>query len=110
VVVGEGKLMRALAACGIVAALVLAAHSSFSQPAPSANPNSEGADTPSEAVVKKRAECRQAGTNQGLRGPDLVDHVVVCVQEARLACLKQAVEQKIRGPERVSFIDKCLGS
>jgi hypothetical protein len=69
-----------------------------------------GENSPRAAVQKKRADCRQAGMGQGLRGPDLADHVAVCVLEGRLACLKQAIEQKVRGPQRASFISKCLGA
>ena len=62
------------------------------------------------AVEKKRLACREDGFGKGMRGPDLQDHVALCVAEARLGCLKQAVAQKIRGPERGEFIGTCLGS
>jgi hypothetical protein len=106
--------MRTLATYGMAALLLSAAQSAFGQPAPTpaptVNPDEAGENNPRAAVQKKRGNCRQEGMGQGLRGPDLLDHVAVCVQEARLACLKQAIAQKIRGPERVSFISKCLGS
>jgi len=100
--------MRAIATTGLAALVLFGASVSISQPASDAD--KAGDETLSSSVQKKRAECRQAGTAQGLRGPDLADHVLVCVQEARLTCLKQAVQQKVRGPERINFIDKCLGS
>ena len=100
--------MRAKATAGLAALFVLGTHVALSQPA--AETDRTGDETPSAAVQKKRVECRQAGMGQGMRGPDLADHVLICVQEARLSCLKQAVQQKIRGVERVNFIDKCLGS
>jgi hypothetical protein len=102
--------MRALVICGLVGFLVLIANLSFGELAPAPNPDESGENNSTTAVQKKRADCRQVGTGQGLRGPDLVDYVSVCVQEARLACLKQTVQQKIRGPERTNFINKCLGS
>ncbi len=77
--------MRALVICGLVGFLVLIANLSFSEPASAPNPDESGDNNPATAVQKKRADCRQVGTSQGLRGPDLVDHVAVCVQEARLA-------------------------
>jgi hypothetical protein len=102
--------VHAPARYGLVALMLLSTPSSFAQQPPTSNSDKAGESTRKNAVQKKRADCRQAGVAKGLRGPDLADHVAVCVQEARLACLKQAIEQKVRGPERVSFISKCLGS
>ena len=102
--------MRALAIGVFAGLLFIETHSAFSQQPPAPNPDEAVENNPTAAVQKKRADCRQAGQSQGLRGPDLTDHVAVCVQEARLACLKQAIQQKVRGPERVTFITKCLGS
>src|SRR5262245_13587805 len=100
--------MRVVAMAGLAAIFTLGPNMTLSQPA--AETDKAGEEALSSAVQKKRAECRQAGTGLGLRGPELADHVLVCVQEARLGCLKQAVQQKLRGPERIAFIDKCLGS
>jgi hypothetical protein len=100
--------MYALVKFGLVAPMFFLAASSFAQQPGTSKSDKAGQNTRKEAVVKKRADCRQAGRAKGLSGPDLIDHVSVCVQEARLACLKQAIEQKIRGPERVSFISNCL--
>ena len=103
--------MRVFKACALAGLLLLGAQSSFAQPAaPGGNPDESVENTPAAAVQKKRGDCRQEGTSQGLRGLDLADHVAVCVLEARLACLKQAIEQKARGAQRRSFITKCLGS
>ena len=102
--------MRVFKACALAGLLLLGAQSSFAQPAaPSGNPDESVENTPAAAVLKKRGDSRQEGS-QGLRGLDLADHVAVCVLEARLACLKQAIEQKARGAQRRSFITKCLGS
>jgi hypothetical protein len=102
--------MRALKTCALVGLLLLAAQSLSAQPAtPGGNPDESAENSPAAAVQKKRADCRQEGTTQGLRGPDLVDHVAVCVLEARLTCLKQAIEDKARGPQRRSYMAKCLG-
>ncbi len=59
-------------------------------------------------VERKRQACRQDAAAKGMRGPDVFDHVTVCVAEARLACLKQAVAEKVRGPERRDFMNRCL--
>jgi hypothetical protein len=64
---------------------------------PNSNPDESVENSPAAAVQKKRGDCRQEGTSQGLRGLDLADHVAVCVLEARLTCSKQAIEQKARG-------------
>jgi hypothetical protein len=102
--------MRRRATYGMAALLLLAAQAALGQPAsePAGNPDEAGENNPRAAMQKKRAACRQEATGKGLRGPELVDQVAVCVQEARLACLKQAIAQKVRGPERISFISKCL--
>jgi len=104
--------MRALAAYGTAAVLLLASQVALGQPPPdpAGNPDEAGENNPRAAMQKKRAACRQEAVGQGLRGPELQDQVAVCVQEARLACLKQAIAQKVRGPERMGFISKCLGS
>lgn len=112
--------MRAFAIFRLASCLVVMASPSFAQqpspaPAPTAptagpDDHAPAASNARAAVQKKRAACREAGTSQGLRGPDLQDQVAVCVLEARLACLKQAIAQKVRGRQRTDFIVKCLGS
>jgi hypothetical protein len=104
----QESFMHALVKFGLVAPMFFLAASSFAQQPGTSKSDKAGENTRKEAVGKKRADCRQAGRAKGLSGPDLVDHVSICVQEARLACLKQAIEQKIRGRERVSFISNCL--
>jgi hypothetical protein len=66
-------------------------------------------DNPNVSAEDKRAVCRQEARAKGLRGPDLNDHVVICVQEARLSCLKEAVARRIRGPARREAMSKCMG-
>jgi hypothetical protein len=100
--------MHALAKFALVAPMFFLAASSFARQPGTSKSDKAGENTRKEAVLKKRADCRQAGRAKGLSGPDSVDHVSLCVQEARLACLKQAIEQKIRGRERISFIGNCL--
>jgi len=90
--------------------MLLSSPASFAQQPPTSTSEKTGENSRKNAVLKKRADCRQAGMSKGLRGPDLIDHIALCVQEARLACLKQAIEQKVRGPERVNFINKCLAT
>jgi hypothetical protein len=102
--------MRALATCGLAAFLFVTVSPSFGQQPPAPESEESADNNPRAALQKKRVDCRQVGTSQGLRGPDLQDQVAVCVQEARLACLKQAIAQKARGPQRVEFMTKCLGS
>jgi hypothetical protein len=103
-------MIRAFAIAALAGLLFVGAHSAFGQQPPANESDDTGDNSTRAALQKKRADCRQVGQNQGLRGPDLIDQVAVCVQEARLACLKQAIQQKVRGPERTNFITKCLGS
>ena len=105
----EQKLRTIIAAFSI-ATLLLSDGSTVAQPA--SNPKS-GADRVAQegrgsGLQKKTASCRKEGLEKRLSEQDLRDHVVVCVQEARLACLKQAIEQKIRGQERVKFLDRRM--
>ena len=102
--------MRLVVICSLTALLLVGAHSAFSQQPPAAVPDDAIENSARAAVQKRRVDCRQAGQKLGLSGPDLIDHVAVCVQEARLTCLKQAIQQKVRGAERTDFISKCLGS
>ena len=96
----------------ILVALALSAGPATAQTEEPAKPAAEGekpAAKPAVATAKKLA-CKEAGVKNGLRGPDLGDHIQVCVEEAKLACLKQAVAQKARGPERKDFMLKCMDS
>jgi len=112
--------MRSLAAGAVALAVLLSIQFSHAQPAPApaqgpapapgVSARTEAAAENRAAARKKRDACRQAGTGQGLSGPDLRDHVAVCVLEARLGCLKQAIGQKLRGPQRGAFMRSCLGS
>jgi hypothetical protein len=102
--------MKAIYVLGLAAILLTSASGCFAQPAPAPGP--EGTETnqesPAVATEAKRAACRQQAAGKSIRGPDLADYVVICVEEARLDCLKQAVAQKVRGPGRRDFIGKCM--
>ncbi len=106
--------MRAFLPVILGATLLCAASASFGQtppeqPAPPAAESTDQ-DNPNVSTEGKRRVCQQEGRAKNLRGPNLADHVAICLQEARLTCLKQAVEQKVRGAARRDFISKCLGS
>ena len=103
--------MRVLVIASVAAILLGALGMASAQQAAAPTPGVEDSKPGRSAgVQEKRRACRQEGQSKGARGPDLQDHVAICVAEARLACLKQAVEQKVRGPARRDFIANCLRS
>jgi len=88
--------------------------------APSSPPAAEAPDadddTPPARGVRgqrqpdpKRAVCQDKVRKQGLRGQQMRDQQLICIEEARLACTKKAVEQKIPNRERRDFIRNCTG-
>jgi len=114
----------------IVAASAALTMSAFAQPAgtggapptstppASSQPSNNPAPTPTEPAggqsatptSSKHGECRKAARDQNLSGPDLRDHMQICMLEARLNCLKQAVDQKVRaGRPRRRFMRRCMG-
>jgi hypothetical protein len=115
----------------VVAASTALSVSAFAQPAgtggspptstppASSQPSNNPAPTPTESAggqssnsptPNKYAECRKEARDQNLSGPDLRDHMQICMLEARLNCLKQAVAQKVRaGRPRRRFMRRCMG-
>jgi hypothetical protein len=115
----------------VVAASAALSVSAFAQPAgtggspptptppASSQPSNNPSPTPTEPAggqssntpaPNKRSECRKEARDQNLSGPDLRDHMQICIMEARLNCLKQAVAQKVRGRfRREGFIRRCMG-
>ena len=80
------------------------------QPNPAPNPTEPAGGQSSNTPTSKYAECRKEARAQNLRGPDLRDHMQICMLEARLNCLKEAVAQKVRpGFPRRRFMRRCMG-
>jgi hypothetical protein len=91
----------------------------FSQSAPSTTP-AQAQRTPPAAPAPTTSSatpapstppvnCRAEAQSKGLRGQDMRDAVLICVQERRLACAKEAVGRKIVGPARRDFMQTCAG-
>jgi hypothetical protein len=109
-----------VAACASALLTPIAVAQTPSAATPSGQPGAAPAGSPPEAATpnpaagagpSKRAACRAAGQQQGLRGPDLADQIAICMAEARVECLKQAIAQKIPpGPLRQEFIKSCTAS
>ena len=89
------------------AALIFAIAALAQSPAEPATPVVQANTAPAAPVSQsKRFACRAAA--QAFKGQDRVDHMQLCMAQARLDCLKKAIDQKVVGPQRKEFIKSCV--
>ena len=100
-------------ACSTVIASASLAQTPAPAPAEEAPPAAAPADASHMKAKEVRAQCREEGKAQGLKGKDLKASVKDCFAKARpdlaagQACRDKGKEQGLSGPELKDFVKKC---
>jgi len=107
------RLLLVLAFSTVIAASASLAQTPEPAPAEQAPPAAAPAKPSHMKAKEVRAQCREEGAAQGLKGKDLKASVKECFAKARpdlaaaQVCREKGKDQGLSGPELKDFVKKC---